>query len=84
LTTALSLFKPPKGLPLFCGIEVVCQLFAVKDGSNKAAKMADVKKAPVFKKVADLRPGTHGHNLHVKVKLTNMPAAAQEASPPTC
>jgi len=25
------------------------------------------KKQPVFKQVADLRPGTHGHNLHVKV-----------------
>lgn len=29
--------------------------------------MATEKRAPVFKKVADLRPGTHGHNLHVKV-----------------
>lgn len=31
------------------------------------------KTAPVFKKVADLRPATHGHNLHVKVG----PAAAR-------
>jgi hypothetical protein len=32
--------------------------------------MAQVeKKAPVFKAVADLRPATHGHNLHVKVGL---------------
>jgi hypothetical protein len=29
--------------------------------------MASEKKAPVFKKVEELRPGTHGHNLHVKV-----------------
>jgi hypothetical protein len=45
-----------------------------------ATKMAE-KKAPVFKKVADLRPGTHGHNLHVKViTITLQQAAAQEAS----
>jgi hypothetical protein len=37
------------------------------------------KKVPVFKKVADLRPGTHGHNLHVKVLTVAMPASAQEA-----
>lgn len=31
-----------------------------------SSTMAELKK-PEFKKVADLRPGTHGHNLHVKV-----------------
>ncbi|KAF8064625.1 hypothetical protein HT031_003426 [Scenedesmus sp. PABB004] len=31
------------------------------------AAMATEKKAPVFKNVADLRPGTHNHNLKVKV-----------------
>eukprot|EP00879_Flechtneria_rotunda_P003093 GHRR01003314.1.p1 GENE.GHRR01003314.1~~GHRR01003314.1.p1 ORF type:complete len:137 (+),score=24.79 GHRR01003314.1:486-896(+) len=29
--------------------------------------MATERKQPVFKQVADLRPGTSGHNLHVKV-----------------
>lgn len=30
--------------------------------------MSQEKKQPVFKQVADLRPGTSGHNLHVKVE----------------
>eukprot|EP00878_Enallax_costatus_P002262 GHUV01002436.1.p3 GENE.GHUV01002436.1~~GHUV01002436.1.p3 ORF type:complete len:137 (+),score=27.79 GHUV01002436.1:141-551(+) len=29
--------------------------------------MSEEKKQPVFKKVSDLRPGTSGHNLRVKV-----------------
>jgi hypothetical protein len=39
--------------------------------------MATEKRAPVFKKVADLRPGTHGHNLHVKV-LTRLASSSPD------
>lgn len=34
--------------------------------------MSEEKKQPVFKKVAELRPGTSGHNLHVKVEKSQL------------
>ncbi|KAL6507317.1 hypothetical protein OROGR_023512 [Orobanche gracilis] len=34
--------------------------------------MAETKRKPVFKKVEQLRPGTNGHNLVVKVVSSNM------------
>ncbi|KAL6497530.1 hypothetical protein OROHE_027159 [Orobanche hederae] len=34
--------------------------------------MAETKRKPIFKKVEQLRPGTNGHNLIVKVVSSNM------------
>jgi len=47
----------------------VCRSSHLLDQEQQTAPMAE-KKQPVFKQVADLRPGTHGHNLHVKVCIS--------------
>jgi hypothetical protein len=63
LNILINLQTQPECAHLFSGPARSTQLIS---------KMTE-KAKPVFKKVEELRPGTWGHNLHVKVQHTQRP-----------